>query len=435
MKNLILYKNWIATVLVSIFLISCGGSGDPSNGGATSTITGTAATGAAIASKQVTAVDANGVATTTMTGSDGKFTITVDASAQPFMLKVEINGETLFSFAENGGEVANITPMTNLALMEMNKNAGNYLPLDNLFSAFKDHQAQVLTAGKIKNAKGVVNALFNTQLTANGVDTKIDFFKTVFEANKTKIDKVLDSLDIVIDPSIKSGSITISGITINIKNPETGAVLSSSGYVFPTNYAQFIPSGESNTGSTGSLADSIKGQIVDMKFASAQAGAPYSNDDVVKFTFSSSGYLMLTENYTVFSQTVIKKSETLYEWDNGTYKYELSLLNNAIHEVNVSTSAGAFLGQFTPSVAPTGFKLQILGTIAGAPVDLTLNGPFPEPTEASVKTVLQGNAPGYGAPNTITVTKITDTENQKKFTISAFVVNSVTYTLDYRYFK
>jgi hypothetical protein len=118
-------------------------------------------------------------------------------------------------------------------------------------------------------------------------------------------------------------------------------------------------------GSTGTLPSSVSGQVVSMRFGAAQASAPYSNDDLVEFTFSSSGLLML-DNATFASSFTTDSSggSTLYIWDNGTARLELSLINDAINEVNVfdSANAASFLGQFTPVVP---LDLSLVGDLAG----------------------------------------------------------------------
>ncbi len=113
-------------------------------------------------------------------------------------------------------------------------------------------------------------------------------------------------------------------------------------------------SSSSSSSTTSQLPAAVSSQVVNMRFGSAQAGAPNNNDDVVEFTFSSSGLLML-DNVTFASTFTVDSSgpSPVYNWDNGTFRYELSILNDAIHEVNVFDSANAatFLGQFTPVVA------------------------------------------------------------------------------------
>ncbi len=94
-----------------------------------------------------------------------------------------------------------------------------------------------------------------------------------------------------------------------------------------------------------------------MVYGSAAAGSPYNNGDQVLFTFSSSGSLMLTNQYTVVSNSFTPRGTTEYVWVDAARNIEfaLSVLNGLIHEVNVFGMGGApFLGQFTPVAAGGG---------------------------------------------------------------------------------
>lgn len=100
---------------------------------------------------------------------------------------------------------------------------------------------------------------------------------------------------------------------------------------------------------SAALPESVKGQIVTMEFGSAANGAPYSNGDQVLFAFSSSGSLMLTDQYTVVAASA-QKVGSEYVWTDSanSLKYALSLMNDTIHEVNLYSLSDTFLGQFAP---------------------------------------------------------------------------------------
>lgn len=350
------FAHWLLTCSLVILLSACGSSSDDSSSNSSSSLSGTAAVGAAIGQKMVTAIDAEGVQTTTITGADGKFTIEVNASSKPYMLKVTTGGgETLFSFAEKGGDVANITPMTNLALQEMNKDNGTYEALDALFSSFKTKHAQALTTKKIANAKGLVNATFNSLLTANGVSTQVDFFKTAFDADSTKIDKVLDGIEIVLGDVVANGT---SAISIKIgTNP-------ASPFDSTIDFSQFIPGG-GNGGGTSSVPDIAKGNIIVMTFdflSDGQTGPVALNTDVA-FTFSSSGALFINLDNTGLDEITIPSSlfsesngDYIWQDQNNDFKYVLSLTSNDdIHEINVfKLSDDTFIGQFGTLVSNSG---------------------------------------------------------------------------------
>jgi hypothetical protein len=104
----------------------------------------------------------------------------------------------------------------------------------------------------------------------------------------------------------------------------------------------------SDTG--GTLPSYVAGQIVTMKYCCAASDSPYSTDDEVLFSFSSSGRLMLTDQYTVVAASFTERgSEYIWVDNANSIEYALSVLNDAIHEVNVQSIGGStFYGQFTP---------------------------------------------------------------------------------------
>ena len=114
-----------------------------------------------------------------------------------------------------------------------------------------------------------------------------------------------------------------------------------------------------------SLPPGVSGQSVNMRFGSAAEGAPYSDWDELLFTFSGDGSLLLTDANTLFASSFTEHAGA-YSWDNGTYRYELNLLNGQVDEVNLFDSGpgGAFLGQFTP-FSSAGVDISAMTYLAG----------------------------------------------------------------------
>ncbi len=109
----------IYIVSISLLLAACGGGGG--GGGAASTpsisISGVAATGAAISGGTVEARCATGTGTAT-TNLDGTYSVSVSNGVQPCILKATdpISKIELHSVVENGATTANITPVTDLVV-------------------------------------------------------------------------------------------------------------------------------------------------------------------------------------------------------------------------------------------------------------------------------------------------------------------------------
>ena len=84
---------------------------------ATVMLKGTAAQGGAVVAANVTVVDARGRTRATTTSYDGSFAIEVDDAAPYLLVLTQADGATWYSYAVGPG-VANITPLTTLALLD-----------------------------------------------------------------------------------------------------------------------------------------------------------------------------------------------------------------------------------------------------------------------------------------------------------------------------
>lgn len=84
---------------------------------ATVMLKGTAAQGGAVIAANVTVVDARGRARATTTSYDGSFAIEVDDAAPYLLVLTQADGATWYSYAAGPG-VANVTPLTTLALLD-----------------------------------------------------------------------------------------------------------------------------------------------------------------------------------------------------------------------------------------------------------------------------------------------------------------------------
>lgn len=174
-----------------------GGSGDaPPPAGGSSTpppsISGTAATGASLAGT-VVAIGTNGAQATTSIGTGGKYTLTVDGLTFPLLVKAYNDvGTVLYSWADASGDIANLTPLTTLALLL------SELP-DNLTELFATgwtaNVAAQLTPSAMQAAQAKVNANLSSPLTAKGINPRnYDFLTTPFITDGSGIDGVLDTL-------------------------------------------------------------------------------------------------------------------------------------------------------------------------------------------------------------------------------------------------
>ena len=136
--------------------------------------------------------------------------------------------------------------------------------------------------------------------------------------------------------------------------------------------------GSSGGGTSGTLPAGVAGKVVTMTFCCAASGAPYTNGQNLLFTFSSSGALFLTDQFTRVSETFVVTANNEYVWtDSNGLKYALSLSNGQIHEVNINNTVGTFLGQFNTPVSGSGGTGNVgNGTNTGSVTANLGSGPY-----------------------------------------------------------
>ena len=173
----------LAALGVATLLVACGGGGGSSP--ANPTITGLAATGAALANANLAAKCASGAALSGKTGADGTFSLELSGGqATPCLLQVSNGTVTLHGFATQAGHI-NITPLTDLVI---NKALGSSAA--SAFASFDVIKAAAIAVG-LDLAKAYVKA----EVTAlTGAALSGDPLTGVFKVGDPD-DKVLDNLN------------------------------------------------------------------------------------------------------------------------------------------------------------------------------------------------------------------------------------------------
>lgn len=148
------------------------------------TISGFAATGAAMANASVTAKCVAGPELTGTTDADGLFVLTLNSQTAPCIVRVFSGGVTLHSFANGSGRL-NVTPLTELSV-------GKALGADpsTAFSSFDSTKASTI-ASNLGAAKATIKSQVET-LTGKAISG--DMFTSTFKVNDDD-DKVLDALN------------------------------------------------------------------------------------------------------------------------------------------------------------------------------------------------------------------------------------------------
>lgn len=154
----------IASAFLSALLAGCGGGGTAKPA---ASVSGVAATGAAIASGTVTLRCASGTANAVATGADGGFTLDMGAVTLPCVARVDYKDGTgaaqkLHSFISAIG-TANITPVTELLVANLTGGTAA-----DAFDKFDAAKAKGYTAAQVKAAAAAVKTYLKNTL---GVDT------------------------------------------------------------------------------------------------------------------------------------------------------------------------------------------------------------------------------------------------------------------------
>lgn len=177
----------LAALGMVALVAGCGGGGGGSEPpvAAIPTITGLAATGAALANATVAARCTAGLPLSGKTGADGTFSIELaGGQTVPCMVQVSNGTVTLHSFAVDVGRI-NVTPLTDLAI-------GKALGSDAAaaFSSFDAGKGAAIRAG-LEAAKTYVKSEMTAMV---GGGPSVDMFTGVFRIGDAD-DKLLDSLN------------------------------------------------------------------------------------------------------------------------------------------------------------------------------------------------------------------------------------------------
>jgi hypothetical protein len=209
-------RNVAGALLISAIVLSgCGGGGGGGVAASPSSlsISGVAATGAAISLGSVEARCATGTGTTT-TNADGTYTVNVASGVQPCILKAidPVTKTELHSIVEAGATTANITPVTSLVV-------ANTLG-DEPAAAFTNFNAAAqakVTSANINTAVTRVQA--STAALGSDADmTGVDFMKGTMQAATADVsgdatDKKIDALMAALAASDKK----ITDLTAQVK--------------------------------------------------------------------------------------------------------------------------------------------------------------------------------------------------------------------------
>jgi len=187
-------------------IVACSGDDGIEGGGFTS-VDGTAAVGAAISQRPVTAKSLNGIKVNTTTALDGKYSLGIEGSGS-VLLKVDMEfGGELYSIADKTG-TTNIHPYTDLIVRNWFKTQG--LDIDAEFAS-DNAFSQLPTSAEILAIQTTIENLVSNTLLQFDLPAGIDIISYDFDTNGYGFDGFLDYSQVVIG----------NDITIVITDPNT----------------------------------------------------------------------------------------------------------------------------------------------------------------------------------------------------------------------
>lgn len=321
---------FLATTAVAstLLLAACGGGDDDAS--SAPTLSGTAAVGTPIVGGSVKVSCAGGSALNTTTSSNGGWQVTT--SGQTLPCAVQVSGGTIggsanstpyHSMALNFGTV-NITPLTDLVIARLSNQAPS-----TWFNGLTTNQLQSVTTTSLNAALNNVQTTLGLSSTLNGNNPLTTRFQAV---NGNLMDDVLEAL---------KTALSNAGLNYNalLALASQNTFSAPSGFDFASAYQNVTDGG-------GSATTCASGETAMTFAASTSVSSPYSNNQQVCFTASSTQ--LKFSGKTLSSPTTnpnVTAPFAAYTFVDGIQSYEVVLNNGKLYEINLSVN-GTYAGQF-----------------------------------------------------------------------------------------
>lgn len=328
------HKGYALAGLLMLALAGCGGGGgsSPAAGGSSTvapagvTVSGVAAMGAAFTGAVITVLDSRGVTvgTSQPVGTDGAYSITLDAAAvAPFVLvatRTDANGATqslVSVIASASATTANITPITTLIASRLSP-SGDPAKLASELAAGSAVISAQAVADTVAEVQAILAPLLNATSTAS-----VDPLTGSFSTDGTGYDRLLDSVNISFQPAGPSS--TNVEITVRQEVPE-GQQPTSLSFNSGTATVTPLPAIDSNT----LVAEGTSAKISEfLRALTACYALPASQRAVAPSTVTAPECLAVFHN----------NDPTLFKSNGG-----------------VVSSTGAFSGLFNPNAVGVVFS-------------------------------------------------------------------------------
>ncbi|KAF3461277.1 hypothetical protein GO287_02055 [Ralstonia solanacearum] len=296
-----------ASLISLALLTACGGGGGSSSAGTTSVnTTGTAAIGSPIVGGTVALKCASGTTSSTTTGTDGSWTISLDASDYPCVAQVsggQANGVVLTSGLHSvlaAPDVTNITPLTDIVVGVLGKQD----PSTWFANVSKGDLASSITTDNLNSA---LDKLKTALASLPGKPSLPDGFNPLNTAFKAQTGDAGDDLLERYGASLTASGLTQSEAAVDTANGQALTLQANSATAYTTPGLTAIPMGSSVN--------------LDGTFAIAIAD-PNRGKFTAKATIDADG------NVTSFT-------------DAGLFKAVVSLLGNRVGELCTANGVGS----------------------------------------------------------------------------------------------
>jgi hypothetical protein len=400
-------KNLFSSILVMFAAISLFGCGGGGGGGGASTasstaISGTAATGAAIAGGTVDFVCANGTTGTTVTADDGTYTMNLTGATLPCAVRVTVptTQQKLYSLVESGATTANVTPLSHiLSTVIFGANP------DTVFTSFSTYSSLVTTTNIAAADAKVKAALASIGINVANYDLlKTSFTATNGSTNGDALDQKLDQLVHTLALAEKSltqigtalaaaNTNTVTSVTATAIGPAASA-LDDCPYVRGGKYWTFL-----YNGGTMSAGDSVTKWNIDISANPMTANVVGSNTNYLVQKLTSGGSSVKC----AFTITMPTSVITSYFSKSGVFAWKQVFSNNTVTfgmgvpvQSNLNLNDPAFVGNYpaiTYASVLSGGQYLMNGGPSYFNVDSSGNLKF-----ASCST--SGSSPTCGTPST-----------------------------------
>lgn len=249
MKHMPPISHWLAVGLASLALAGCGSDSNPAPAEALTTLSGTAATGAPLASAGLVVRCGGGVSRTTTTSASGAFSVSIPSRSLPCALRATPagGGTALHAVTTGSGTslTVNVTPLTDLiAALAVNSVAAQALatwfdtPTNltgvsaGLASAQTTLQSALTTAGyTLPTPFAPIDTAFTADFTVDEYDRLLEAIAAGMSGAAVDYETLLaDLLDGTPELPAAPGAVTISSLSATSGAVDDEITLSGSGF-------------------------------------------------------------------------------------------------------------------------------------------------------------------------------------------------------------